>query len=792
MFTHYFKIALRNLRKQKMYSLINISGLAVGMACVLLISLYVEEEVAYDRFHTKADRIFRVLKTFDPTPPDWPGTPIPLAPTLQDRFSEIERYVRIDPFGFNPKLLIAYGDKKFYEERFILADPSFFEVFSFTLLKGNPRGVLANPTDVVLTRSMAEKYFGQEDPIGKVLLFDDRIEMTVSGIVDDIPRNSHLQFDFVGSFEHIGPYHGYSRFDINQTWGMNNFYTYFLLSEGADARALEAKAGPLLRELRQREHASVILQPITDIHLRSRVARDPLATGSISRLYLYSTIAIMILLIACINFMSLYTANSEIRAKEVGMRKVVGARKNQIIWQFLGEPIILSVLALPLAVLLIRIVLPSFNHMFNTALSFHLHDFIHQLGRLLLLVIIVGFLSGLYPAFFISSFKPIRLFRSKLRTSEDGFTFRNILVVFQFLVAVVLIVGALVIKDQMRYIMDTDLGYDASHIINIPMYKTGTIEKYNLYRNQIITHPDVMDVTATSFTPSIERWREGSYFEGRLPDDDLSFFRMSGDYNLIDLFKMQIVAGRSFRRDNPIDLGKAYILNESAVRSIGWSNQEAVGKRFGSENSRVIGVVKDFYFRSFRRETQPLAINVLPRMFRYASVRVNPSQIQNILQFLESKWQEVNPGLPFDYYFYDDDFANLYKNDLNTKTLVIHFTYLAVFIACLGLFGLSLLTIQRRTKEIGIRKVLGAQFFDTSSILVTGFLRLVGIAYVLAVPMAYWSMNRWLEGFVYRTRLNPWLFVISGIFIVFITLATISLHVIRVTRTNPAEVLKYE
>jgi len=255
---------------------------------------------------------------------------------------------------------------------------------------------------------------------------------------------------------------------------------------------------------------------------------------------------------------------------------------------------------------------------------------------------------------------------------------------------------------------------------------------------------------------------------------------------------MQIVAGRSFRRDNPIDLGKAYILNESAVRSIGWSNQEAVGKRFGSENSRVIGVVKDFHFRSFRRETQPLAINVLPRMFRYASVRVNPSQIQNVLQFLESKWQEVNPGLPFDYYFYDDDFANLYKNDLNTKTLVIHFTYLAVFIACLGLFGLSLLTIQRRTKEIGIRKVLGAQFFHTSSIIVTGFLRLVGIAYVLAVPIAYWSMNRWLEGFVYRTRLNPWLFVVSGIFIVFITLATISLHVIRVTRTNPAEVLKYE
>ena len=786
------KTAFRFMRKYKLYACINIIGLAIGMACVLLMSLYVEEEITYDRFHTRADRIYRLTKSYEPTPPDWIGTPIPMAPAFKERFSEIENYVRIDPFGFNPKILISTGDKHFYENRFILADPSFFEVFSFGLLMGDPQRVLADPTSVVLTRAMADKYFGDENPIGKTLVFDDRIELTVSGVAENVPRNSHLQFDFVGSFEHIGPYHGYGRFDVNDTWGMNNFYTYLLLSENADVRALEVKAGNLLRELRQREHASVYLQPIGDIHLRSYAGRDPLSTGSMSRLYLYSTIALMILLIACINFMSLYTANSEIRAREVGMRKVLGARKNQIIRQFLGESILMSVLALPFAIALVRMILPSFNLVFNTTISFYLHDFLKHSGKLLLLVIMVGFLSGLYPAFFISSFVPIRLLRGKFETPGKRFTFRNILVVFQFMVSVVLIVGALVIGDQMRFVMNTDLGYDAANIINIPIYRTGSIEKYNLFRNQIISNPDIEDATATSFTPSIERWREGSYFEGRLPEDEHMFFRMAGDFNVIELFNMKIAAGRAFRSDSPVDLGKAYILNESAVRSIGWSNQEAIGKRFGSEGSRVIGVVEDFHFRSLRRQTQPLAINVMPRMFRYISVKVNASDTRKILEFLETKWREVNPGLPFEYYFYEDDFSVLYRSDLNTKILVSGFTYLAVFLACLGLFGLSLYTVQRRTREIGIRKVLGARFINTSSILVSGFLRLVGIAYIAAVPVAYWSMNRWLEGFAYRSRLNPASFLVSGMLIFLITLATISLHVIKVARTNPAEVLKYE
>lgn len=786
------KTAFRFILKYKLYSIINIVGLTVGMAAVLLINLYIEEEAKFDKFHVQGDRLYRATVSFNSDPPTWAGTPAPMAPLLTERFSEIESAIRIDPFGFNPKFLISHQDISFYESRFMLADPGFFEAFSFHLLKGDPSKVLSGPTNVVISESTAEKYFGDEDPIGKILVFDGRLEMVVSGVMADVPRYSHLQFDLVGSYEHINQYHGWTNFDVNQSWGMFNYYTYLLLSEGSDRGILEEKMGGLVKELRQEEAGGVYLQRIEEIHLQSNIERDPLAKGSISNLYLYGSIAIMILIIACINFTSLYTANSEVRAKEVGIRKVLGAQKKQVVFQFLGEAFILSFVALPLAVALVQLIMPSFNTVFQTSISFESQAIFQNVVKLVLLVLAVGIIAGIYPAFFISSYQPVRLLQNQLSKTRKKITFRNILVVMQFMLSIVLIIGAFTIGNQMDFILNSDLGYDPINILNIPLSQTGVVQRYNLYKEQIVSHANILDVTATSFTPSIERWREGSYFEGRTEEDDQAFFRMSGDYNVVDMLKIDLLAGRSFQENISSDLYKAWILNESAVRSIGWSPEEAVGKRFGGQDGRIVGVVNDFHFRSFRKTTEPLAMNVIPRMFRYVSIRYQPGDIPGLIQFLETKWQQVNPGIPFEYYFFESEFAVLYRNDLNTKSLFTVFTAIAIFLACLGLFGLSLYTIQRRTKEIGIRKVLGARFSQTSKVLVADFIKLVLMAYVIAIPLAYIGMNRWLEGFVYRTGINPLVFVLSGLAVFALTILTVSMHVIKVSRTNPADVLKYE
>jgi putative ABC transport system permease protein len=770
--------------------LINVSGLAVGMAGVILIAAYLQEELSYDRFHKNIDRIYRVTaSTGGEEIPNWIGTPALLGPTFQQKFPEIEDFVRIDPFGFKNKTLISFGEKSFYETGFVLADPVLFGVFDFKLLQGDHETVLAHRTSLVITKSIAEKYFGGEDPIGKTLSYEGQMDFIVSGVMEDVPANSHLTFNFVAPFEYLNEIH---QRDIMRQWGMRNYYTYFLLKENADLKALEARCAQYFSELANSPYTRVYLQPMAEIHLRSKISRDPHHTGDITDVYLYAAIAVVILLIACINFMNLYTANSEMRAREVGMRKVLGAQKRQLILQFLGESFILSVIALPVAVLLVELALPPFNHVIEKTLEIEYAKNFALFAGLLALTVVVGLVSGSYPALFLSSFQPVKMLRRKFTSGESGFKLRNVLVVVQFAVTIVIIAGALIINSQMQYIRNKKLGYDRENIVNVPIYSPEARANYQLLRNEILSHAKIIDATATSFTPSVERWREGLYFEGRKETDEHAFFRMSGDFNLIDLFGIELIAGRAFDRNIPTDADNAFVLNESAVKEIGWTAEEAIGKRFGSEEGRVLGVVRDFHFRSLRREMQPLAINVMPRMFQYVSVKIRPGEIPNTIGFLERAWKAINPGIPFEYFFYDEEFDKLYKTDLKLQTFFGYFAFLAIFIACLGLFGLSLFTVQQRTKEIGIRKVLGASVPGIIKLLLAGVLKLVLIASVFAWPVAYFAMRSWLQGFAYRIDMAWWTFIFAGALALLIAILTVGFQALKAALANPVEALRYE
>jgi len=619
MFQNYLKVAIRNLLKQKTYSIINISGLAVGMACVLLISLYILDELSYDAFHKNADKIYRLTAAFDgKSIPGWIGTPAPLAPALKEKFPEVKAYVRIDPFSFSRKVLMASGEKRFYEEGFILADPALFTVFDFKLIKGQPETVLSTRASLVISESAARKYFGDENPVGKTLNYDNKLDFVISGVMEDVPPNTHLRFDFVASFEFLNEIH---QRDIKNNWGMSNYYSYVLFQENFDPQGFEIKSAGYISELMNEPAARLYLQPFTNIYLRSKIARDPHHVGDITTVYLFAAIAIVILLIACINFMNLYTANSQIRKKEVGMRKVLGAQKLQLIGQFLGESFVLSFLALPVAILLSEAVLPVFNQITEKSLNINYSGNLPLYAGLLVMTSIVGLISGSYPAFIMSAFLPTKMLRGKIKMAQKSLSFRNILVIFQFVVSIMLIAGSFIINQQMSYVRTKKLGYDRENIVNVSIQSSETRKNYLTFRNEIIRHSNVMDATGTSFTPSVERWREGLYFEGRTDNDNQSFFRISGDFNFADLFGMEVMAGRSFDRAVASDLNHAYLLNETAVREIGWTPEEAVGKSFGSvaEGGRVIGVLKDFHFRSLRREMHPLAINVFPRFYQYIS-----------------------------------------------------------------------------------------------------------------------------------------------------------------------------
>ena len=785
MLKNYLKVALRNLRRYKTYSFINIFGLAVGIACCLLILLWIQDELSYDKFHKNADRIYRVSAEFNYAgrPDHFAHTPAPLAPALCNEFPEVIGAVR---FAGGWRELIAYGDKQFWVRRFVRADPNIFDVFTFPLAKGDPQKALKELYSIVITEEMAQKFFGDEDPLGKILNVgtEGREDYKITGVLKNVPSNSQLQFDCLVSFSH-------QRGNIG--WGAWNYNTYILLHPNSPPHEIETKfpdfIGKYMGEKRK-ANTKLHLQPLTKIHLRSKLRNDLATNRDIAHIYIFSGIALLILIIACINFMNLSTARSAIRGKEVGMRKVVGAHRSQLIKQFLGESLLLSFIALLLALVLVEIFLPIFNALADKILVFRYFDNFSLLVSLVGIVLFTGVVAGSYPAFFISASRPINVL-SGGRAYVPTSIVRRIFVVAQFAISIIFIACTILIHNQLGYIKDKNLGYDKDHIAVIPLFYQDVSPKYRLYKDAILQNKTILVATATSFLPSEKCYYQDVWWEGMAVDDYDYIDWINVDHDFLETLDIELTLGRDFSREFISDVEGAYILNESAVKNIGWENP--IGKQFKIvKKGTVIGVVKDFHYKSLHNKIEPMALYIYPEGFYYLLVRFRPDNVSNSIEFLRNKWKQFFPGRPFEYSFLDADFDRMYKTEAQLGKIFNHIAALAIFIACLGLFGLASFTSERRTKEIGIRKVLGASVSSIVQLLSKEFIKWVVIANLIAWPVAYYAMSKWLQNFAYRINIVWWAFVLAGVLALVISLLAVSYQAIKAATANPVDALRYE
>ncbi len=806
MFKNYLKIALRNLLKYKGYSLINIFGLAVGMASCILILLYVHDELSYDQHHEQAEQIYRVTREWfnsDGSSSLHLGhVAPPIGPLLKNDFPDILQMARISSSG-NP--LLRYQDKVFQESRFYFADPNIFEIFTLPLLKGDPKNALADPNGVVLTPAMAQKYFGDAEPLGKVLNFDNQGDLKVTGVMQEIPANSHFHFDFLGSMKLLEQVFGEQEF---KNWGSNNYATYLLFPKNYSTenftRAIPAFIG---RHHPDGEKAipqtTLHLQRLLDIHLHSHLDSEIEANGNIVYVYIFSAIAFFLLLIACINFMNLATARSANRAREVGLRKVVGAERQQLIKQFLGETIVLAFIALLFAVLFVELALPKFNAFAGKELALHSQSALFIFGSLLGVALFVGIVAGSYPAFFLSHFQPVAVLKGQ-KIGATKSRFRSTLVVFQFAISIILIVGMGVVYNQLEYCRTKNLGLNKKHIVVLPVNSGPEIaRRYPDMRNQLLQHPHISGVAASKRVPS-GRLLDSS--GGSVPVGDKYEplnFRIANvrvDHSFVETYGMQMVAGRNFSVQFPTDSTEAFILNETAVKKIGWASPEAAVDQpfqYGNRKGRIIGVVKDFHYESLHQPITPIVLYIVPPSFNSISVKIRadrPEDIATTLEFLKQKWQEYRPNFPFQYSFIDERYEQLYQSEHRLGQIFGTFSLLAVFIACLGLFGLASYTAEQRTKEIGIRKVLGASVGNIVLLLSKEFTLLVIVATLFSWPVAYYAMNRWLQEFAYRINISQQggTFILAAVLALAIALLTVSFQSIKAAVSNPIKALKYE
>ena len=805
MLKNYIKIALRNLRRNKLYSVLNITGLAIGITCCMLILLYVQDELSYDRFHEKSTRIYRATTHFvlKDRIMDFASTAHVQGPMFKEAYPEVENYVRFNSYG--SRRMIRYEDVSYAEEKFIWVDNSVFDVFSFNLIKGNPKEALTKPNMVVITEDIAEKYFGDQDPIGKNLrIHNDELYM-VTGIVENIPTNSHIRPDFLASFITL---------DLQPTGNaaadlVNNvdYYTYLLLEEGADYKALEQKfvgfiekyLSPLISSIGG--SARYDLQPLTSIYLHSDLENELERTGDIAYVWLFSGIGLFILLLACLNFMNLSTARSANRAKEVGLRKVVGAQRAQLIKQFIGESMILTFIAILLSLFLVFFTLPIFNNISGKNLAMtYLSNPVLLLG-LFGFFIIVSLIGGSYPAFFLSAFRPVEVLQGRLRRGAKNSVLRIALVSLQFTVSIVLIIGTLIVSKQLNYVRNKNLGYDKDHIIALRIRNEETQKRHEALRNALLTNPNILSVSASSSLPLGQNSFSAHHIAGQPLSEMIMLHTQIVDEHFIDTYNMEIVEGRNFSRDFPTDLQEAIIVNEATVRKLGWQD-EALGKEIDALMSmtemktyRIIGVIKDYHFLSLHEEIQPLVLyNANPYGGDYyrMSLRVRPENIQGTIGFLRSKWREFDSQYPLEFAFLDDQYDALYRAEERLGKLFGYFTALAILIGCLGLFGLSAYSAEQRTKEIGIRKVLGATTSNVTMLLVREFTKWVLLAVLIAWPVGYYIMNTWLQNFAYRIGLGVDTFLLAALLALVIAIMTVTYQAVKAAVANPVESLKYE
>lgn len=802
MLTNYIKIALRNMLKAKGYSAINILGLAVGLACCLLIVLFISDELSYDTHYANGDRLYRVYLNARINNKDFVTvtTNSPLAAAMMKEIPEVETAGRLySPGNFT----IRYGEKIFNEERMYFADPTMLDIFSVTVRDGDVKN-FDQPNMIILSESMAKKYFSDENPIGKVLRLDGKTDYKVIAVYNDVPGNAHLHFDFLASLT--------NREEGKSTqWLSNNFSTYTRLKPGASTTSVESKmhemvmryGGPELKRYANKTFEQFFsqggayayhLQPIRDIHLYSNLENEQEPGGDITYVYIFSGIAIFILLVACVNFMNLATARSAGRAKEVGIRKVLGSERGQLIRLFLIESLVITTLAMIIAVLLAEMALPFFNELSGKSLDIGIATNPLLGIGLALAVLLVGVLAGTYPAFYLTAYQPIAVLKGAIASGVKNSRLRDVLVVFQFCVSIILIAGTIIVYQQLQYVQNRNLGFQKEQILVIhnvwQMNKQG-----DAFKQSVLRTPGVASASLTSTLPGHPTGNSAFQIEGDASNEPYLLWQVRTDFDFLKTMGINMAQGRDFSIEHPSD-SSAIIINEAAVRLM--NMPQPLGKRltrFSSPPYEIVGVTQDFNFQSLRNPVRPISIFMNPPGFpapSFLAVRVKPDHLQETIQSIGQVWNQFQPGEPYVYTFLDEDFGNLYRTEERAGTIVTTFSSLAIFIACLGLLGLAAFATERRTKEIGIRKVLGASEGHIIGMICKEFVLLVTVALVISVPIAYYVMNRWLQDFAYRIDIGADVFILSGVIALTVALLTVSYTAIRAALSNPVNALKYE
>ena len=788
MLINYLKIAIRSMLRNKILACINIAGLAIGLTAAILIYMWVQDELSYDRFHEHADDIYRVVEYqfYQGEPQHVAIGSGALAAKLKSDYPEIVSTVRI---GAGMNEILRYGDNKFVEDQVMPADPDFFKMFSFPFVKGVPEKALSDPNTIVLTEQMAAKYFKDEDPIGKSLIVNDELSFQVTGIIEDVPRNSHLQFDCVIPFETLRTVYGHGQ--NMDMWGVNSYYTYIQLQNGFPYQSLGEKILNLKQTISPNLYGELHLQPMKDIHLYSgnRYGADVAGNGDIFYVRLSSLVAGIILLIACINYMNLATARSGNRAREIGLRKVVGARKGAIFRQFMGEALIYALIAFVVSLVLVELLLPVFNNLSQKELTLDLRENIGLYGQMLLIALITGVISGSYPALYLSAFKPVSVLKSTLVSGRRGTFVRKCLVVLQFSLSVILIIGTVVVHYQLRYVQNKQLGLDKENLAYVRLQREA-FTRYDALKSRLLELSSVAAVTRTSELPlNLGTSTRAVGWEGKDPLDNVLFQMAGVDADYADVFKMEVMRvgfSEGFFGDN-----NAFVVNEEAARIMG-EGESVVGKILIllGQQGPVIGVLKNFHYKPLQTKIGPLAMFLQPSGIMV--IRVNPGNIKTTLAALEESYKEIIPEIPFEYGFVDEYYDNLYRVIERMGVLFNYLSVLAIFVSCLGLFGLASYITEKRTKEIGIRKAYSASVTDIVLLLSRQFLKWVLVANIIAWPVAYIAMKRWLQTFAYRTDIGIEIFIATSLGAFVIALITISWQTIRAARGNPVDSLRYE
>lgn len=798
MFKNFFLTAWRNLAKDKAHTILNISGLAIGICVCLVIGVWLQRELSFDKFHPNRDQIFRLTNTFKSESESFSQAPSGTAfgAHLTRELPAVKATCRV----IRNEMKVKAGTAEFFEPRIAVADSNFFMFFGFDLLKGKPAEVLFNLDQVVITEAIAKKYFGDEDPIGKIMTFNDRNFLMVSGIAKNVPVNSHIQFDFVVPFAYLRKMaHERWQWDIDNAWSGGWPFVYVQLPSPEKYKETETEINKVARRFAGKEWEEnkmsyqYFLQPMREIHW-SNLRYDARNNGSMSRVRVFSVVGIIILLLACINYINLTTAGAIRRAKETAVRKVVGALRGQLVRQFFLETFLICAMSVLLGVTLVRLLMPAFSSWLGQPYEFPLNA--TNVGIMLGFVLVVSLLAGFYPAAILSSFKPVTTLKGSFAQSTRGNILRKTLVIFQFTITIALVASIVIISQQMEYIRSKSLGYKGNAVIAVDFNgEEGVVSRYGAIRTELLKNPAILNVSkhgANVVGGMGNGWTTTQDLKGN--EISTSLYQFTVDTSYLETYSMKLVAGRFFSKDIPTDTLKSVLVNEAAVRTFGWEKPEnAIGKQFGKGNEArfVIGVIKDFNFESLHKPVDAVMVGYATGG-NFVSLKIDESRSEEAIAHLQKTWKALAPNVPLQYAFIDDTVAEQYGNEQRMKGIFYVFSGLSLLIACLGLFGLSTFVVKRKVKEIGIRKVLGAGVPRIIALLSTDFMKLVFISFLIASPLSWFFMNKWLEDFAYRIDINWWVFLVAGMAAMLIALLTVGFQALKAALVNPVKSLRTE